>query len=312
MKKLGHLVVLAGPTAVGKTEVGVRLAGALDCEIISADSRQFYRDLHIGTARPGEEEMGGIPHHFVGFLDLEEEFSAGRFEEAVMRLLPSLFARKGVALMVGGSGLYIQAVCEGLNDMPVVPRHYRDQLYRELYDSGLGVLSEELQRLDPAYAAVVDLKNPQRVIRALEVCRATGIAYSSYRDDRSRERPFHVIQVGLMMEREELFRRIDLRIDRMMALGLVEEVRALTNRRHLNALRTLGYTEIFDYLDGRQDWAETLRLLKRNTHRYARRQLTWFRREPSITWFHPDQFAEMLAHIRTQIHKQPFHKSDDT
>lgn len=312
MKKLGHLVVLAGPTAVGKTEVGVRLAGALDCEIISADSRQFYRDLHIGTARPGKEEMGGIPHHFVGFLDLEEEFSAGRFEEAVMRLLPSLFARKGVALMVGGSGLYIQAVCEGLNDMPVVPRHYRDQLYRELYDSGLGVLSEELQRLDPAYAAVVDLKNPQRVIRALEVCRATGIAYSSYRDDRSRERPFHVIQVGLMMEREELFRRIDLRIDRMMALGLVEEVRALTNRRHLNALRTLGYTEIFDYLDGRQDWAETLRLLKRNTHRYARRQLTWFRREPSITWFHPDQFAEMLAHIRTQIHKQPFHKSDDT
>jgi tRNA dimethylallyltransferase len=309
MKKLGNLVVLAGPTAVGKTEVAVRLAGALDCEIISADSRQFYRELNIGTARPGPGEMGSIPHHFVGFLGLEEEFSAGRFGEAVMHLLPSLFERNGTALMVGGSGLYIQAVCQGMNDMPVVPRHYRDQLYRELYDSGLGVLSEELQRLDPDYAAGVDLKNPQRVIRALEVCRATGIAYSSYRDDRSRERPFHAIQVGLTMEREELFRRIDQRIDRMVALGLIEEVRSLMDRRHLNALRTLGYTEVFNYLDGRQDWAETLRLLKRNTHRYARRQLTWFRREPSMAWFHPDQYAEILAHIRTEIQKQPVHES---
>ena len=309
MRNKEYLVVLAGPTAVGKTEAGPQLAEALDCEVISADSRQFYRNLRIGTARPLPEELQGVRHHFLGFLELEEEFSAGRYESEVLKLLGELYKKRPLALLVGGSGLYIKAVCEGMNDMPFVPRFYRDQLYRELSEKGLGPLGEELSRLDPKYAGRVDLKNAQRVIRALEVCRATGDAYSSYRSDEVRERPFCAIKIGLNLERELLFDRIDRRIDRMVKEGLIDEVRELYPFRHLNALKTLGYTEIFDFLDGLQDWQETLRLLKRNSHRYARRQLTWFRRDTGIAWFHPEDIEGMLRYVRSEITKNDKRRS---
>ena len=301
MDSWNFLIVVAGPTAVGKTKVCVNLAHELQCEIISADSRQFFKELSIGTAKPTPEEMKGVPHHFIDFISIDQEFSAGKFELATLALLPELFKKTNRALMTGGSGLYIQAVCQGMNDIPDVDMSFREELYKELAIHGLLPLLEELRIKDPEYYSIVDQGNPQRIIRALEVCRGAGQPYSSFRTDKNTKRDFKVIKIGLNRKREELFSRIDQRMDQMIKDGLFEEAQKFSKKRHLNALKTVGYKEIFGYLDGEYDKPEAIRLLKRNSRRYAKRQLTWFKKEKDFNWFHPDDFGGILTYIYTEI-----------
>lgn len=301
MKHKKHLIVIAGPTAVGKTDLCVRMAKALGCDVISADSRQFYKELSIGTAKPSPAEMGGVVHHFVDFISIDQEFSAGKFELATSKLLPGLFAKTSCALLTGGSGLYIQAVCEGMSDMPDVQSGFRTTLYTELEHHGLAVLLEELRLKDPQYYREVDHNNPQRIVRALEVCRATGMPFSSFRIKNENKREYEIIKIGLDRERDELFERIDQRMDEMLGRGLVEEAERMYRYRHHNALKTVGYTEIFDFMNGVHDWNETVRLLKRNSRRYAKRQLTWFRKDPDFAWFHPNDFDLILSHVHKQM-----------
>ncbi len=291
------LIIVAGPTAVGKTGLSIRLAKSLKCEIISADSRQFFKELNIGTAKPSSREMENVPHHFIDFISIWEEFSSGRFEIAVMDLLPKLFAQNDKVIMTGGSGLYIQAVCEGMNDIPAIDLAFRKELYEELESHGLEPLAEELKMKDPQYFAKVDIRNPQRIIRALEICRGTGKPYSSFRDDNKTKRNFEIVKIGLEREREELFERIDVRMDQMIQEGLFEEAERFYGSRHLNALKTVGYKEIFDFIDGKYDRVEAVRLLKRNSRRYAKRQLTWFKKDPEFMWFNPDNFEQILSYL---------------
>lgn len=295
------LIVITGPTAVGKTELCIKIAQQLGAEIISADSRQFYKELSIGTAKPSHEELMGIKHHFIDFLSIDQEFSAGKFELAVLELLPELFKKNQIVIMTGGSGLYIQAVCQGMNDIPDVDLKFRAELYEELEIHGLQPLLEELFIKDPDYYNLVDKENPQRIIRALEVCRGTGEPYSVYRTDQKADRDFHTIKIGLNRAREELFKRINIRMDQMIDDGLFTEAKRFEGMRHLNALKTVGYKEVFGYLDGEYDMKEAIRLLKRNTRRYAKRQLTWFKKDPGFVWFHPDEIDKIIKHIRASI-----------
>jgi tRNA dimethylallyltransferase len=295
------LVVLAGPTAVGKTDLSIFLATELDCEIISADSRQFYKEMKIGTAKPDAQQLRRVKHHFIDIFGVEQHFSAGRFEVAVLALLDRIYDHSDCVLMVGGSGLYIQSVCEGMHDIPEVNPGIRQRLYEEYHQSGLAPLVKELEISDPDYAGVVDTKNQQRVIRALEVFRATGQPYSSFRKDRPLERSFETIKIGLERERKELFERIDQRMDSMIGSGLFEEASALFAKRGNNALRTVGYQEVFGYLEGKYNRHEAIRLLRRNSRRYAKRQMTWFKRDQAYTWFHPDQKEDILAFIRKRL-----------
>lgn len=301
MKSENFLIVIAGPTAVGKTELCVRLAKNLNCDIISSDSRQFFKELSIGTAKPSPEEMAGVRHHFIDFISIDEDFSAGKFESASLKLLSKLFKNGHQMILTGGSGLYIQAVCQGMNDIPDVDQSFREELYSELEIHGLKPLLEELSIKDPVYFKIVDQRNPQRIVRALEVCRGTGHPYSAFRTDKKVDRNFHVIKIGLNREREELFGRINLRVEQMIDAGLVDEVKSVMEKRQLNALKTVGYKEIFGYLDGHYDLNEAIRLLKRNTRRYAKRQLTWFKKDEEYTWFHPDKVEQILNHIHLQM-----------
>ncbi|GGF25215.1 tRNA (adenosine(37)-N6)-dimethylallyltransferase MiaA [Hymenobacter cavernae] len=292
------LLVVAGPTAVGKTALCVRLAQHLQTEIVSADSRQFFRELSIGTAKPTPEEMQGVPHHFIDSHSIQEEYNAGRFEADALALLAELFQRQQVVILTGGSGLYLQAVTEGLDEMPLANPQVREELQRELAGLGLEPLVAELAQRDPVTYARIDRQNPQRVLRALEVTRSTGQPFSSFHTAQNKpSRPFDVVKVVLTREREELYERIDQRVDQMIAAGLLAEVESLVPYRHHNALQTVGYKEVFDYLDGLQDWPETVRLLKRNTRHYAKRQFTWFRRDPAYTWLHPDEAEAQIAKL---------------
>jgi len=299
-----YLIVIAGPTAVGKTELCKRIAKQLDCDIISADSRQFFKELSIGTAKPTLQEMKGVKHHFVDFIPIEQEFSAGIFEVEAFKLLQDLYSKKDLVIMTGGSGLYIQAVCQGMNDIPDVDIKFREELYKELDSHGIQNLLEELRIKDPDYYHFVDKSNPQRIVRALEVCRGTGQPYSFFRTDKQIEREFEVIKIGLERDRDELFERINRRMDQMIDDGLFEEVKKFNEKRHLNALKTVGYKEVFGFLDGEYDRAEAIRLLKRNTRRYAKRQLTWFKKDPEFIWFHPEHQDEIIAHIQRIIYNK--------
>lgn len=302
MKSQNSLIVIAGPTAVGKTDVSVQMAKKLGCDIISADSRQFYKELSIGTAKPTKDEMSGVTHHFIDFMSVQDEFSAGKFELAVMDLLPKIFYKTNRVIMTGGSGLYIQAVCEGMNDIPDVDPTFRKDLYKELDQHGLETLVEELKVKDPDYYHAVDINNPQRVIRALEICRGSGRPYSSFRQDQKNRRDFQIVKIGLDRKREDLFRRIDERIEKMIERGLFDEARRNYPFRHLNALKTVGYKEIFEYIDGKYDYNEAVRLLKRNSRRYAKRQLTWFKKDPEFEWLHPEDLKSILTIIRQRIY----------
>ena len=299
MQKL--LIVIAGPTAVGKTDFCVRLARALQTEVISADSRQFYRELTIGTAKPSEAELKGVPHHFINSHSIETLYSAGAFERDALSVLDTLFQTKNVVLLTGGSGLYIKAVCEGLDDLPETPPEFRSELMQRLETEGLEVLQTQLQTLDPVYCAQNDLQNTQRVVRALEVSLLTGKPYSSFREHQPAQRPFKIVQIALDREREELYRRIDARMDAMLSAGLVEEARSLLNYRSHNALQTVGYKEVFDYLDGLYDYNEIVRLLKRNSRRYAKRQITWFKHQGNFKWFQADNFEGVREFLMSEL-----------
>ncbi|NML65343.1 tRNA (adenosine(37)-N6)-dimethylallyltransferase MiaA [Hymenobacter sp. RP-2-7] len=288
------LLAVAGPTAVGKTALTVALAQQLGTEIISADSRQFYREMRIGTAKPTPTEMQGVPHHFIGSHSIAEDYSAGRFATDALGLLAELFRRHAVVIATGGSGLYLQALTDGLDELPPVPPQVRQQLQHELQALGLPALVSELARLDPVAHQRLDLHNHQRVLRALEIVRGTGQPFSSFHRGpaavaEAAQRPFRVVKVALSRPREELYTRIDQRVLHMLAEGLVAEATTLLPYRQHNALQTVGYQEIFGYLDGLYDYAEAVRLLQRNTRHYAKRQLTWLRRDAEYQWLTIDE-----------------------
>ncbi|WP_151087998.1 tRNA (adenosine(37)-N6)-dimethylallyltransferase MiaA [Hymenobacter baengnokdamensis] len=288
------LLAVAGPTAVGKTALTVALAKQLGTEIISADSRQFFREMSIGTAKPTAEEMQGVPHHFVDSHSITQEYSAGRFAADADALLARLFARHAVVIATGGSGLYLQALTDGLDELPAVPAAVRQQLQHELQTLGLPPLVAELARTDPTAYARLDLQNHQRVLRALEITRGTGRPFSSFHKGpaavaaTAAGRPFRVVKVALSRDREALYQRIDQRVVQMLDTGLLAEVEALLPFRHHQALQTVGYQELFGYLDGHYDYAEAVRLLQRNTRHYAKRQLTWLRRDAAYAWVELD------------------------
>ena len=295
MKKT--LIVIIGPTAVGKTALCMDLATHFGIPIINADSRQIYRELKVGTARPTEEQMQQIKHYFVGTLGLEDYYSASLFEQQVLELLSQLFQAHDFALMTGGSMMYIDAVCDGIDDIPTIDDETRTLMKQRLAEEGLEQLCEDLRRLDPEYYEIVDKQNPRRVVHALEICTMTGQTYTSFRRREKRERPFRIIKIGLNRPREELYARINQRVDEMMANGLLEEVKTMYPKRSLNALNTVGYKELFDYLDGRWPLEEAVERIKGNTRRYARKQLTWYKKDNQIRWFHPDEITTIIDYI---------------
>ena len=291
------LIVITGPTAVGKTRLCLDIARHFDIPIINADSRQIYREISIGTARPTAEEMHQVKHYFVGTLGLEDYYSASLFEQQVLELLETLFKEHDHALMAGGSMMYIDAVCDGIDDIPTIDDETRATMKRRLQEEGLQRLCEELKRLDPEYYEIVDRQNPKRVVHALEICRMTGRTYTSFRKREKKERPFRIVKIGLNREREELYNRINARVDRMMQQGLLKEASEMYPHRDLNALNTVGYKELFEYFNGRWSLEEAVERIKGNTRRYARKQLTWYKKDPQIRWFHPEQEQDIINYI---------------
>lgn len=279
------LICIVGPTAIGKTFLSLSLASYFDTEIISADSRQFFKEMRIGTAVPSTEELSVAPHHFIQHRSIEEVYSVGDFEREALERLQELFRRKDTVVMVGGSGLYVDAVTKGLDEFPELDPAIRAGLNGELQKKGLESLQKKLAQLDPGYFAEVDKENPHRLIRALEVCIGTGRPYSSFRTQNRKERPFDSILIGLTADRDIIYDRINRRVDEMMETGLLEEARTLYNRKGLNALNTVGYKELFGYLEGTLSLEDAISEIKKNTRRFAKRQLTWFRKNPDIKWF---------------------------
>ena len=294
------LLVITGPTAVGKTKLTIELARHFRTPIINADSRQLFREMQIGTAAPTQDELRMARHEFVGTLGLEDYYSASMFEQDVLTFLDGHYKSADMALMSGGSMMYIDAVCNGIDDIPTIRDDIRQLMKQRLHDEGLEALCEELRRLDPEHYEVVDRKNTRRVVHALEICHQTGLTYTSFRTRQKKERPFHIVKIGLNRPREELYERINLRVDRMMEQGLLEEARQLYPMRHLNALNTVGYKELFAYMDGVWPLDEAVERIKGNTRRYARKQLTWFKRDENVTWFHPDDIEQILNFISSQ------------
>lgn len=292
------LIVLLGPTGVGKTDISIDIAKHLGCEIISADSRQFYREMKIGTAVPSDEQLAAVKHHLVRFISVTEYYSSSLYERDVLKILPGLFSRNNYVLMAGGSGMYIDAVCKGTDDIPDIDREVRDK-YNNLYlEEGIEGLRIALRMLDPEHYEKVDLKNPKRIIRALEVCETTGRPYSSFLKKEKKPRDFNVIKIGLERSREELYDRINLRVDRMVSEGLEDEARGLFSLRHLNALNTVGYRELFNYFEGIISREKAIDLIKRDTRRYAKRQMTWWAKDDSIKWFGAENTAGIISYIR--------------
>ena len=301
---MGTLIVITGPTAVGKTELTIRLAQQFGIPIINADSRQLFRELKIGTAAPTDEELRQVHHYFVGTLGLSDYYSASLFEQQVLEILQREFTQHDYAIMAGGSMMYIDAVCNGIDDIPTVDDDTRNLLKQRLANEGLEVLVEELRQLDPEHYEIVDKQNPRRVVHALEICLMTGKTYTSFRKQEKKQRPFRIIKIGLNRDREELYQRINQRVDQMMAQGLLQEAERLYSQRSANALNTVGYKELFDYMDGRWSLEEAVERIKGNTRRYARKQLTWFKRDDSLRWFHPDQQEDILNYI---LHYEAIH-----
>lgn len=297
LRKNKTLLIVAGPTAVGKTDLCINLAKKFNTSIISADSRQFYKEINIGTAKPSKEQLAEVPHYFINTLSIHQDYDVGKFEKEVLELLDSLFLSNDLVIATGGSGLYLDAITKGFDTMPPVDKSVRESLNELFQKEGLMALQDKLRVLDPAYYDTVDIHNPRRLIRALEVCLSTGQPYSSFRKRNESPRPFRILKIALERDRDELYDRIDQRMDLMIAEGLFEEARTLYPYRSHNALQTVGYKEIFAHLDGEYDQEEAIRLLKRNSRRYAKRQMTWFRKDEQYQWFHPSQFQEIIAFV---------------
>lgn len=296
------LIVLIGPTGVGKTELSLKIAEHCHTEIISSDSRQLYADLKIGTAAPTPEQLKRVPHHFVGTLQLTDYYSAARYEEEVMEKLKELFQTHSSVVMTGGSMMYIDAVCKGIDDIPTIDSNTRELMLKRYEKEGLEALCAELKLLDPEYYAQVDVKNPKRVIHALEICYMTGKTYTSFRTRSQKKRPFNILKIGLRREREELYERINRRVDLMMEEGLLEEAKRVYPYRSLNSLNTVGYKELFKFLDGEWELPFAIEKVKQNSRIYSRKQMTWFKRDADITWFHPDQETEIMTFINNHLH----------
>jgi len=294
-------VVIAGPTGVGKTRVSLETARHFGTEILSADSRQMYREMRIGTAVPSMEELALVRHHFIGNLSISDYYNASRYEEEAIALLNRLFRRSPVVVLTGGSMLYVDAVCNGIDDLPTVDPLIRDQLLRQYHREGIGSLRELVRQLDPEYYRTVDPDNPKRLLHALEICMMTGKPYSSFLKREKKQRSFRILKCGLNMDRKSLYEQINRRVDEMVAAGLEEEARGLLPFRSLNALNTVGYREWFSFFDGACTREETIAQIKSNTRRYARKQLTWFRRDQAITWFHPDETEKLITFIEKEI-----------
>lgn len=296
-----YLILVVGPTAVGKTELCLNLAKKFQTEIVSCDSRQFYKEMNLGTAKPEVEELAQIQHHLINSHSIEDTYDVKQFEKDALEILQHLFEKHQAVIMTGGSGLFADAITEGLDEMPEIDPQIRKEIIAAYELKGLIYLQDEVRRLDPEYYGKVDVQNPQRLMRALEVCRGTGQTFSSFRVKNKVQRPFQILKIGLYRDREELYNRIDQRMDWMIGRGLFEEAEKLFPYRHLNALQTVGYQEIFGMLEGNYDKDEAVRLLKRNSRRYAKRQLTWFRRDPEIHWFTPDQKEEVIRFVTERI-----------
>lgn len=292
------LIVITGPTGVGKTKLCLNLAERFDTPIINADSRQMFQEIPIGTAAPTDEEQQRVKHYFVGNLRLDDYYNASMFELDVMKLLNELFKEKEIILMSGGSMMYIDAVCNGIDDIPNVKKEVREAVMKDYQVKGLDALNAELEQLDPEYFAIVDRKNHKRVVHAVEICRSTGKTYTSFRTSKKKERPFRIIKIGLTREREELYERIDRRVEQMIDQGLVEEARSVYPKRSLNSLNTVGYKELFEHFDGKTTLDEAIFKIKCNTHKYCRKQLTWFKRDPMIRWFSPENIEEIINYIK--------------
>ena len=285
------LIVITGPTGVGKTAAAIELAQRLHCEIINADSRQIYRGIPICTAAPTPEELATVRHHFVSFKDLEENYNAAQFESDVLALLPSLWQQGDYAVICGGSMLYVDAVCRGIDSLPDISPEVRNAVKDKLQREGLESLVEELERLDPQYAAMIDRKNTSRVCHGVEICRQAGVPYSTLRTGTAKQRDFNIVKLALNVERDELYRRINTRVDRMIEAGLEQEARSVYHLRHLNSLNTVGMKEMFAIFDGTMDRHTAIERMKKNTRVYAKKQLTWYKRDPDITWVTPDEAA---------------------
>lgn len=298
---LDTLIVLIGPTGVGKTELSLRLAETFHTCILSADSRQLYADLKIGTAAPTAAQLQRVKHYFVGTLGLTEYYSAAQYEAEVLKLLDTLFEEKEVVLLTGGSMMYVDAVCKGIDDIPTVDNETRQLMLRRYESEGLEQLCAELKLLDPEYYRIVDLKNPKRVIHALEICYMTGRTYTSFRTCNTKERPFRILKIGLTRPREELYARINQRVDQMMAEGILEEARRVYPHKDYNALNTVGYKELFKYLEGEWTLDFAIEKIKQNSRIYSRKQMTWFKRDADIHWYHPNQETEIVNYLRSQL-----------
>ena len=296
-----NLIVLIGPTGVGKTELSLSIAESFHTCIVSADSRQLYADLKIGTAAPTPDQLARVPHHFVGTLQLTDYYSAAQYEAEVMNKLEELFKENDVVVLTGGSMMYVDAICKGIDDIPTIDKETRELMLQRYEEEGLEQLCKELKLLDPEYYNIVDLKNPKRVIHALEICYMTGKTYTSFRTRSTKERPFHIIKIGLTRDREELYDRINRRVDIMMQDGHLEEARNVYAYKHLNSLNTVGYKEMFKYLDGEWTLDFAIEKIKQNSRIYSRKQMTWFKRDTDIAWFHPEQQKEIMQHIKSQI-----------
>lgn len=295
------LFVIVGPTGVGKTSLCLKVAEHLNTVIINADSRQVFKEIPVGTAAPTKDERKSIRHFFVGNLHINEYYNASKYEQDVLKLLNILFKYKDNVIMSGGSMMYVDAVCKGIDDIPSVDDNIRETLQERFDKEGLSGISKELALLDPDYYAIVDKNNHKRIIHALEICLSTGKPYSSFRKNTTKERPFRIIKIGLNMDRQRLYERIDLRVEQMIHDGLIQEALNVYEYKDLNALNTVGYKETFEYLDGLCTLDNAIFRIKSNTHKYCRKQLTWFRRDPNIHWFSPDNIEEIINYINTFI-----------
>jgi tRNA dimethylallyltransferase len=292
-----NLIIIAGPTAVGKTALSIELAKHYSCPIISADSRQFYKEMSIGTAKPNVEEMQGVAHYFIDNISIHDTYNVGQYEREAIECIESLFKQHNTLLLVGGSGLYINAIINGVDEFEEIPSEIREQLIKDFEEKGLSFLQEELKSKDAVYYNQVDLNNPQRMMRALEVCIHTQKPYSSFRKKEKKERTFNTINLLINTEREVLYQRVNKRVDKMMEQGLLEEVKNLYPNKHLNALNTVGYKELFDFMDDKITFEEAVNLIKQNSRRYAKRQLTWFNHQGDFESFEPSDLEKIKAYL---------------